>query len=117
MITKFNEYITEKYQNTKSYVVGDKVFIRYDIEGHADVTPVKIIKKLTKNNFIVSHNIEGSHLMNAPDHAVTLQDIVGGYTGVSDDTGLDPTVNPRIRPYVGDSIPTASSWSGDISFY
>jgi len=115
MITKFIEYITEKYQNTKSYSVGDKVFIRYDITG--DIVPVKIVKKLSINNFIVSHNIEGSHLFNAPNHAITLQDIVGGYTGVSDDTGLDPTVNPTIRPYVGDSIPTQSSWSGDMSFY
>ena len=115
MITKFKDYITEKYQNTESYLVGDKVFIRYHVTG--DVTPVKIVKKLTKNNIIVSHKVDNSFLYNAPDHEISLQDIVGRYSGTDDEVGLNPTVNPNIRPDTSGLIPGWNSWNNDMSFY
>lgn len=115
MITKFEQYITEKYQKTDSYIAGDTVFIRYDVTG--DIVPVKISKKLTKNNFIVSHKVKNSFLYNAPDHEVSLQDIVGRYTPDEEKIGLDPTVNPNIRPDTSGLIPGWNSWNNDMSFY
>lgn len=113
MITKFNEYITEKYQITKSYSVGDKIFIRYDLTG--DLTVVKIVKKLTKNNFIVSHDVDNTFTKGAPNHEISLQDIIGRYEDYG--VGLEPTVNPNIRPDTSGLIPGGNSWSGDMSFY
>jgi len=114
-ILKFDNFVNERYEKTvKDYAVGDLVFIRYNLTG--DVTPVKIIEKKSHSYYIVSHKIEGSHLYNAPDHGVKVDEIIGRYQSVADIQGDDKTQNPNIRSDTSGLIPGWNSFSNDISF-
>lgn len=59
------------------YKEGDVVLIEYwynDI-----VTPVKVLEKLSKQSYKVSHNIEESKIFNAPDEIIKTSDIIDIY--------------------------------------
>ena len=56
------------------YKVGDTVLIEYWYNDM--ITPVKILEKKGRNKFLVSHNVEGSQIMNAPDEVITDKDII-----------------------------------------
>ena len=56
------------------YKEGDIVVIEYwynDI-----ITPVKIVEKLSKVSYKVSHNVHNSKIFNAPDEIVKSKDII-----------------------------------------
>ncbi len=111
----FKEFIQESKVN--SYGVGDIVMIRYWATG--DVTPVKLIDKITQNNYIGSHKVQNSSLFGAPDEEVKVSDIIGLYQGVGDpvDSTARYVENPNIRPDTSGLIPGANSWpSNDIAF-
>ncbi|MFA5587100.1 MAG: hypothetical protein WDA02_11360 [Saccharofermentanales bacterium] len=113
-ILKFDNFVNERYEKTvKDYAVGDTVLIRYNLTG--DVTPVKIIDKKSHSYFIVSHKVEGSHLYNAPDHGVKVDEIIGRTSGVAY-MDNDQTTNPNIKPDTSGIIPGWNSFSNDISF-
>ena len=115
---RFNEFINEvKEEGTNDYMVGDIVMIRYWLTG--DISPVKITKKITKNNFVVSHRVENSSLFNAPDQEIKKSQIIGTYKGVGEpvDATARYVENPNIRPDTSGLIPGANSWpSNDIAF-
>lgn len=56
------------------YQEGDIVLIEY--WGNDMITPVKIIKKLSKTKYKVSHNINQSEIKNAPDEVIKSSDII-----------------------------------------
>jgi hypothetical protein len=59
---------------------GDIVVIEY---WYCDIlTPVKIIDRI-KNTLIVSHNIDGSDLKNAPDEKIRVSDVIDYYSASS----------------------------------
>jgi hypothetical protein len=117
-LKKFKEFLTEALEQDKNdYMVGDIVMIRYWLTG--DITPVKIINKITKNNFIVSHKVENSELFHAPDQDIKKSQIIGVVKGVGDpvDATARYVENPNIRPDTSGIIPGANSWhSNDIAF-
>lgn len=56
------------------YKEGDTILIEYwynDI-----VTPVKIVEKVSKVSYKVSHNVPGSKIFNAPDEIIKSSDII-----------------------------------------
>lgn len=56
------------------YKEGDIVLIEYwynDI-----VTPVKILEKISKVSYKVSHNVPNSEIFNAPDEIIKSSDII-----------------------------------------
>jgi len=110
----FKSYINENYDD---YSVGDIVLIRYWLTG--DVVPVKLIEKVTKNYFMVSHKIEGSLLFNAPDHGVKKSNILGKTRSV-EEPPFDPNKvslqNPNTRPNTSGIVPGWNSWNNDIAF-
>lgn len=110
---KFEQFVNE---TNNDYSVGDIVMIRYWLTG--DVTPVKIIEKITKNNFIVSHKVENSSLFNAPNQQIKKTQIIGIHKGVGDpvDSTARYVENPNIRPDTSGLIPGWNSWNNDISF-
>lgn len=56
------------------YKEGDIVLIEY---WYSDIiTPVKIIEKLSRVSFKVSHNVSDSKIFNAPDEIVKTSDII-----------------------------------------
>jgi len=56
------------------YNVGDIVLIEY---WYIDmVTPVKIIEKVSKVSYKVSHNLPNSEIFNAPDEIIKSTDII-----------------------------------------
>lgn len=56
------------------YDVGDIVVIEY---WHNDMlTPVKIVEKLSKVSYKVSHDVPDSKIKNAPDEVVKSSDII-----------------------------------------
>jgi hypothetical protein len=56
------------------YNVGDIVLIEY---WYSDmITPVKIVEKLSKTKYKVSHNISQSEIKNAPDETIKSSDII-----------------------------------------
>lgn len=115
---KFNEFVNEaKEIGTNDLMVGDVVKIRYWMTG--DITPVKIISKPTKNNFIVTHKVQDSELFHAPDQEIKKSQIIGVVQGVGDpvDSTARYVENPNIRPDTSGIIPGANSWpSNDIAF-
>jgi hypothetical protein len=56
------------------YNVGDIVLIEYWFNDM--VTPVKIVEKLSKVKYKVSHNIPESEIKNAPDETIKSTDII-----------------------------------------
>ena len=56
------------------YNVGDIVLIEYFYNDM--ITPVKIIEKLSKTKYKVSHNIPESEIKNAPDETIKSSDII-----------------------------------------
>jgi hypothetical protein len=56
------------------YNVGDIVLIEYWFNDM--VTPVKIVEKLSKVKYKVSHNISQSEIKNAPDETIKSTDII-----------------------------------------
>ncbi len=114
---KYEEFLNEKYKKDfNDYSVGDIVMIRYSMTG--DLCPVKIIGKKTHNYYLVSHKVEGSHLMNAPDHGIKISEIIGRTEGVGDpiNTTDRRTENPYMQPDTSGLIPGGDSWSNDLSF-
>jgi len=56
------------------YNVGDIVLIEYWYNDM--ITPVKIIEKVSKVSYKVTHNIENSKIFNAPDEIIKSSDII-----------------------------------------
>jgi hypothetical protein len=56
------------------YQEGDIVVIEYWYNDM--LTPVKIIEKISKSRFKVSHDVEGSAIKNAPDEVIKTSDIL-----------------------------------------
>jgi hypothetical protein len=56
------------------YNVGDTVLIEYWYNDM--VTPVKIIEKVSKVSYKVSHNVPNSEIFNAPDEIIKSSDII-----------------------------------------
>lgn len=111
---KFNEFINE---SNNDYSVGDIVMIRYWLTG--DITAVKIITKITRNNFIVSHKVENSQIFNAPNESIKKSQIIGIHTSVSSPINNTAryTENPNIRPDTSGFVPGTGSFpSNDIAF-
>ena len=79
-ILEFNSY------KKPSYDVGDVVLVEYWylddpscpslLHRKFPYTPVKIVEKLSKVSFKVSHNIPNSKIKNAPDEIVKTTDII-----------------------------------------
>jgi len=115
-VLNYNDFLNEKYRKTESdYAVGDIVMIRYYLTG--DLCPVKIIRKETKNYFIVSHKVKDSFLFGAPDHGVKVSDIIGRYKGVSDPINTTDRYaeNPTIQPDVSGMVASWDSWNSSGS--
>lgn len=56
------------------YKEGDIVIMEYWYNDM--LTPVKIIEKISKSRFKVSHDVEGSAIKNAPDEVIKISDIL-----------------------------------------
>lgn len=56
------------------YNVGDTVLVEYWYNDM--VTPVKIVEKLSKVSYKVSHNVPNSKIFNAPDEIIKSSDII-----------------------------------------
>ena len=56
------------------YKEGDVVLIQYWYNDM--ITPVKIIEKVSKRKYKISHNIEKSKIFNAPDEDINISDII-----------------------------------------
>ena len=56
------------------YKVGDIVLIEYWYNDM--VTPVKIVEKVSKVSYKVSHNVPNSKIFNAPDEIIKSSDII-----------------------------------------
>lgn len=67
------EFLLE-YKNY--YQEGDTILIEYWYNSM--ITPVKIIEKRSRS-YVVSHNIEGSQIKNAPDEVIKSKDIIDRY--------------------------------------
>lgn len=80
------KFILEYKKWKPSYEVGDVVLVEYwyldeeDCSKHLykelPLTPVKIIEKLSKLSFKVTHNIPNSKIKNAPDEIIKSIDII-----------------------------------------
>jgi len=68
------EYILE--YNNFSYDVGDIILIHYWYDHH--ITKVRIVEKVGRR-FLVSHNVDGSKIQNAPDEYITSTEIIDKY--------------------------------------
>ena len=56
------------------YKIDDIVLIEYWYDDI--ITPVRIIEKLSKVSFKVSHNVPNSKIFNAPDEVIKTTDII-----------------------------------------
>ena len=56
------------------YNVGDVVLVEYWYNDM--VTPVKIVEKVSKVSYKVSHNVTNSKIFNAPDEIIKSSDII-----------------------------------------
>jgi hypothetical protein len=56
------------------YKEGDIVIMEYWYNDM--LTPVRIIEKISKSRFKVSHDVEGSAIKNAPDEVIKTSDIL-----------------------------------------
>lgn len=80
------KFILEYKKWKPTYEVGDIVLIEYwylDDEEcspylykQLPLTPVKIIEKLSKVSYKVTHNLENSKIKNAPDEIIKSVDII-----------------------------------------
>ena len=59
------------------YKEGDVVIIEYWYNDM--LVPVRIIEKVSKSKFKVSHDVEGSDIRNAPDEVIKSSDILDKY--------------------------------------
>lgn len=73
--------ISEKTKN-ESYKRGDVVTIRYWKTG--DVVPVKIKEKVGKYRYVVSFDVEGNPIPNAPNMTIKSSQIIGPYSLTND---------------------------------
>ena len=79
-ILEFNSYKKPTYQ------IGDVVLVEYwyidepscspQLQKEFPYTPVRIVEKLSKQSFKVSHNVPTSKIKNAPDEVVKTLDII-----------------------------------------
>ena len=79
-ILEFNSY------KNPTYEVGDIVLVEYWyldepscpplLQKEFPYTPVKIVEKLSRVSFKVSHNVSNSKIKNAPDEIVKTHDII-----------------------------------------
>lgn len=97
----------ERNTSHDDYKEGDMVLIRFEItDNEPIVTPVKIVKRHTKNSFTVTHNVEESQLKNFPDKTIKYSEIVAPYRMLSDPMDSDyVAMNPRINPDVSGMVP------------
>jgi len=56
------------------YKEGDVILIEYWYNDM--ITPVKIIEKLSKVSYKVTHNVSNSKIFNAPDEVIKSSDII-----------------------------------------
>jgi hypothetical protein len=63
-ITEFNSFFN----------VGDTVLIEYWYNDM--ITPVKILERISKTSYKVTHNIPNSKIKNAPDEIIKSRDII-----------------------------------------
>jgi hypothetical protein len=56
------------------YNIDDTVLIEYWYNDM--ITPVKIIEKVSKSSFKVTHNVPQSKIQNAPDEIIKSSDII-----------------------------------------
>lgn len=56
------------------YKEGDIVLIEYWYNDM--ITPVKVLEKVSKVSYKVSHNIPNSKIKNAPDEVIKISDII-----------------------------------------
>jgi hypothetical protein len=56
------------------YNVGDIVLVEYWYNGM--ISPVKIVEKVSKSSYKISHNIPQSKIQNAPDEVIRSSDIL-----------------------------------------
>jgi hypothetical protein len=56
------------------YDVGDTIIIEYWYNDM--LTPVKIVEKISKMSFKVTHDIPGSEIKGAPDEVIKSSDII-----------------------------------------
>jgi len=80
------KFILEYKKWKPTYEVGDTVLVEYwylddekcspHLYKELPLTPVKIIEKLSKLSFKVTHNIPNSKIKNAPDEVIKLNDII-----------------------------------------
>ena len=83
------KFILEYKKYKPTYEVGDVVLIEFwylDEEKcspylykELPLTPVKIIEKLSKVSFKVSHNVINSKIKNAPDEIIKSVDIIDSH--------------------------------------
>ncbi len=79
------KFILEYKKWKPTYEVGDVVLIEYwyldddcspYLKKELPLTPVKIIEKLSKVKYKVTHNIENSKIKGAPDEIIKSVDII-----------------------------------------
>lgn len=68
------KFILEYKKFKPDYNPEDIVLIEYWYNDM--ITPVKILEKKGRNKFLVTHNVEGSQIMNAPDEVISDKDII-----------------------------------------
>ena len=56
------------------YKEGDIILVEYWYNDM--ITPVRIIEKVSKSRFKVSHDVEGSVIRNAPDETIKTSEIL-----------------------------------------
>jgi len=56
------------------YNVGDVVLVEYWYNDM--ITPVKIVEKISKVSYKISHNVPNSEIKNAPDEIIKSSDII-----------------------------------------
>lgn len=59
------------------YKEGDIVLLEYWYNDM--ITKVKIVEKISKSRFRISHDVEGSDIRNAPDEIIKSSDIIDKY--------------------------------------
>jgi hypothetical protein len=70
------------FEENNTYTEGDIVLIRYwAIE---DIIPVKIVKKVSNNKFLISFTVKDSAIQNAPEVVINKKTIIGKYNGVDE---------------------------------
>jgi hypothetical protein len=70
-MTKKLKYLIER---NEFYKIGDKVLIEYWYNDM--ITSVKILERVSKVSYKVSHNVPDSKIYNAPDEIIKSSDII-----------------------------------------